>query len=110
MEKRLRTREPDFSDRLRYIAMILATLAPMVIVMVVAQEHVLYALPVMIVLLAALIWWHAENTAYRCEKCGHEFVVSAWKDAFSPHMLESKYLKCPGCGRRSWAKALVRER
>lgn len=110
MEEKLRTREPDLSDRLRYAGMALATVAPVVIVLVVAREHVLYALPVVFVLMGALIWWHAENTAYRCGQCGHEFVVSMLKDAFSPHMWESKYLKCPACGERSWAKGLVRER
>jgi DNA-directed RNA polymerase subunit RPC12/RpoP len=109
MQERLRTRDPDFSDRLKYVAMAAATVAPIVIVLIAARESVLYALPVVIVLIAALIWWHARNTAYRCGHCGREFVVSAWKDAFSPHMLETKYLRCPECGKRSWAKSLVRE-
>ena len=90
--------------------MVAATVAPIVIVLVVAEDQVLFALPVVIVLIVALIWWHARNTAYRCGACGHEFVVSVWRDAFSPHMIETKYLKCPGCGKRSWAKALVLER
>lgn len=110
MTEQLRTREPDFTDRLKYVAMGLCTVVPVVIVALVAPHQIPYALPVVFALLFGLIWWHAQNTAYRCGGCGHEFVVSVWRDAFSPHMIESKYLKCPACGKRSWAKALVLDR
>lgn len=109
MTQPLRTREPDFSDRLRYGAMIAAVIAPVVIVLVVAPDQPLYALPVVFAPLFLLILYHARNTAYRCKHCGHEFAVPVWRDAFSPHMFETKYLRCPVCGKRSWAKAPVRE-
>ena len=59
--------------------------------------------------LILLVRWHAANTGYRCADCGHEFAISAWADFLSPHMLTTKYVKCPHCGRRSWMAALVRE-
>ena len=105
----IRTREPEFVDRLKYLALGMATVAPMAIAVMVAPDKILFALPVVFALLGVLIWWHARRTAYHCRHCGHEFVVSVWKDAFSPHMWESKYLRCPECDKRSWARALVLE-
>ncbi len=61
-----------------------------------------------IVILAVLVRWHAAITGYRCPDCSHEFTISAWADFLSPHMLTTKYVKCPSCGRRSWMEALVR--
>jgi DNA-directed RNA polymerase subunit RPC12/RpoP len=55
-----------------------------------------------------LIRWHASVTAYRCEKCGNEFEISTLTDFVSPHMPEKKFLKCPGCGRRSWTTVLMK--
>lgn len=110
MKETIRTREPEFTDRLRYLALCAAVVAPLPVAAFLFPDKPLYALPVVFAMLFWLIWWHARNTAYRCDHCGHEFAVSAWRDAFSPHLMTSKYLKCPECGQRSWAKALVRER
>jgi DNA-directed RNA polymerase subunit RPC12/RpoP len=59
--------------------------------------------------LVVLIRWHADVTAYRCGACGHEFEITALVDFISPHMVSTKYLKCPSCGRRSWATVLMKE-
>lgn len=66
----VRAREPEMGDRLRD------------------------ALPGVSALVFAVIWFHARETAYRCEHCGHEFTVPAWKETISPHLLETKYLRC----------------
>ncbi len=58
--------------------------------------------------LAVLVRWHAATAGYRCPGCSHEFIISAWADFLSPHMLTTKYVKCPACGRRAWMEALVR--
>ena len=44
-------------------------------------------------------------TVFKCPKCGHEFEISAFKNAMSPHgvskkegkWFEWKYLECPVC-------------
>jgi DNA-directed RNA polymerase subunit RPC12/RpoP len=59
--------------------------------------------------LAGLVRWHAATTGYRCPECGRGFIISAWADLLSPHMLTTKYVKCPGWGRRAWMEALIRE-
>lgn len=57
-------------------------------------------------ILTLLVRWHAATTGYRCPGCGREFRISAWADMVSPHMLTTKYVKCPECGRRAWMEAL----
>lgn len=62
-----------------------------------------------VIILTLLVRWHARTTGYRCPGCGKEFAISSWADLLSPHMLTTKYVKCPKCGRREWMAALVRE-
>jgi DNA-directed RNA polymerase subunit RPC12/RpoP len=59
--------------------------------------------------LLLLVKWHAANTVYRCQACGNVFSISMMTDAISPHLLDRKYLKCPECGKRSWATVLMRD-
>jgi DNA-directed RNA polymerase subunit RPC12/RpoP len=61
-----------------------------------------------VAVLAMLVRWHAAKTGYRCPGCGREFMISAWADLPSPHMLTTKYVKCPECGQRAWIEALMR--
>jgi DNA-directed RNA polymerase subunit RPC12/RpoP len=49
-----------------------------------------------------LVQWHAKNTLYKCPSCGKAFKISTLIDFISPHYPNKKWLKCPGCGRRSW--------
>jgi DNA-directed RNA polymerase subunit RPC12/RpoP len=58
----------------------------------------------------ALAVWHAASFGYRCPECKHEFEIPAWKDLISPHIGSTKYLRCPGCGRKVWADAIVKTR
>jgi len=73
-----------------------------------AESHPLWVVSIPMVLLLLLVYWHARDTAYRCPRCRNEFEISMLRDLVSPHMLTTKYLRCPGCGKRSWAKALVK--
>lgn len=44
---------------------------------------------------------------YECKKCRHKF-VPAYKDViFTMHMSTTRYLKCPKCHKRSWAKKVM---
>jgi DNA-directed RNA polymerase subunit RPC12/RpoP len=56
-----------------------------------------------------LVRWHANNTAYRCPECGHEFEISVLTDFLSPHTTSKKFLKCPQCGKRKWATVLLKK-
>jgi DNA-directed RNA polymerase subunit RPC12/RpoP len=63
--------------------------------------------------LLLLVGWHARAFAYQCRNCGHEFAISLWMDLISPQWPGKeggwKYLRCPQCGRRSWAMVIPKE-
>jgi DNA-directed RNA polymerase subunit RPC12/RpoP len=59
-----------------------------------------------------LVRWHAETTAYRCRNCRHEFEISVFTDAISPHGPGGggwKYLRCPRCGQRTRTEILLKK-
>lgn len=59
--------------------------------------------------LLLLVKWHAEKTAYRCAACGETFEIGTLTDLVSLQYPNKKYLKCPHCGRWSWATVLMKE-
>lgn len=44
---------------------------------------------------------------YECKKCHHRFVPSYLEAMFAMHMSTTRYLKCPECHRKSWAKKVM---
>lgn len=62
------------------------------------------ALTVALVLLVA---WTRRTDTYRCRACGHGFGVSFAVRLVAPQWPTPtggyKYLRCPSCGKRSWA-------
>ena len=41
---------------------------------------------------------------YECKHCGERFVPTMTAYLFAPHMLTSRRLKCPKCGKKSYCK------
>lgn len=54
--------------------------------------------------LIILVVMHAKVAIYTCLDCNKEFKISPIVDLVSPHKMDSKYLKCPHCGKKSWHK------
>jgi len=54
--------------------------------------------------LVLLVTWHSTNYAYVCKECKHNFRINFYKDLFAPQTTTTKYLKCPKCGKKTWAK------
>ena len=69
-------------------------------------EFVFLVLFAMAVGLIGLAIWHARTTEYNCPNCGHQFDISWLIDLISPHVPDKKYLKCPSCHKRAWAKEI----
>ena len=44
---------------------------------------------------------------YECKNCHHKFVPTYMKVLFSMHMSTTRYLKCPKCNKRTWAKKVM---
>ena len=63
----------------------------------------------MIFALAAFIALKFEVDAgyYECKKCNHKFVPTYKEVLWAMHMSTTRYLKCPECKKRSWAKKVM---
>ena len=59
--------------------------------------------------LVVFVAWTRRADTYRCRGCGHQFRVSFATKLVSPQWPTPtggfKYLRCPSCGKRSWAAA-----
>ena len=44
---------------------------------------------------------------YECKNCHHRFVPKYLSALNAPHLSTTRYLKCPKCGKRSWAKKVM---
>ena len=44
---------------------------------------------------------------YECKKCHNRFTVKYFNALVAPHVHTIRYLKCPKCNRRSWAKKVM---
>ena len=44
---------------------------------------------------------------YECKKCHHKFIPSYKEALFAMHMSTTRYLKCPKCHKKSWAKKVM---
>ncbi len=47
---------------------------------------------------------------YECKKCGHRFVPRYWQTSFAFHFGRTRYLRCPSCNQRSYAKKVLKEK
>lgn len=46
---------------------------------------------------------------YQCGNCGNTFSPSVWALVLTPHRFGSKLLKCPKCGKRTWATRVPKD-
>ena len=45
--------------------------------------------------------------AYKCKNCGHEIVPTYSEAMCAMHLGFTRHLKCPKCGKRTWAKKVL---
>lgn len=44
---------------------------------------------------------------YECQYCHHRHVPTYWQTNLAMHIGRTRYMKCPGCGKRSWQKKVL---
>ena len=50
----------------------------------------------------------ADAGYYECKKCHHRYVPNSYFAVmFAPHINTTRYMKCPKCNKRSWAKKVM---
>jgi spermidine/putrescine transport system permease protein len=69
----------------------------------------LNALSTIIFVIAGFIALKFEVDAgyYECKKCHHRFIPTYKEVLFAMHLSTIRYLKCPKCHKRSWAKKVM---
>ncbi len=64
----------------------------------------------MIVFVAAcfhLVKMEVEAGYYECKKCKHRYVPKYFDAVMAPHMMTTRYLRCPKCNEKSWSKKVM---
>ena len=46
---------------------------------------------------------------YECKKCHHRFIPTFMQAVIAPHMSTTRYLKCPECHKKNWAKKVMKK-
>lgn len=103
---------------LTIITGVISTVAFLTIIMVVCVYTEVIALPVKVLLVCIacgifvpglIVAMEGERTVgyYRCKACGKLFVPTFGEYTFGMHMLATRHLKCPKCGRRTWCKKVL---
>lgn len=66
-------------------------------------------LATLIFVITTFAWLKLEVDAgyYECKTCHDKFIPTYKEAVFAPHMATTRYLKCPKCKRRVWAKKVM---
>ena len=49
----------------------------------------------------------ANTGYYECKKCHHKYIASYSSAILAPHINTTRFLKCPNCNKRTWAKKVM---
>lgn len=62
---------------------------------------------IFVVSLLAISKFEVESGYHVCKHCHEKFIPSYMQALVAPHMGYTRYLKCPKCNKRSWAKKVM---
>lgn len=51
--------------------------------------------------------FEVEAGYHECKNCKHRFVPTYMQTLIAPHLSTTRYLKCPKCNKRTWAKKVM---
>lgn len=103
---------------LTIITGVIAIVAFITLIIVVAVYTEVIALPVKIILVCIacgifipglIVAMEGERTVgyYKCKACGELFVPTFGEYTFGMHILATRHLRCPKCGKRTWCKKVL---
>lgn len=52
---------------------------------------------------------NSSSFAFICKNCSFNFTITTLQDIFSSRKLDTKFLKCPKCGKKTWAKETIKK-
>ncbi|MDI6739130.1 MAG: hypothetical protein QME74_02075 [Candidatus Edwardsbacteria bacterium] len=100
-------------DRTRNIvilAVFLGLVFLMLVAVVVFQKTYLAMILIAFCLVSsiALSKWAVDTYGYKCPSCKHQFEITLRMALLTPHIGDKKLLRCPACGKRDWANAVIK--
>lgn len=96
----------------------IATVSFLTLILVVSMYTDVISLPVKLVLIAIAcvifgvgiyVAMEGERNVgyYKCKHCGETFVPTFGVYMMAPHMLTTRKMRCPHCGKKSWCKKIL---
>jgi len=67
-----------------------------------------YIMLIAFVGLVLIALWHSKMSEYICKNCNNRFSIHALTDLISPQGVTTKYVECPKCHKRTWAKMIMK--
>ena len=104
--------------RLTFLVGMIATISFVTLIMVVCIYTEVISLPVKLLLIAIAcsifaiglyVAMEGERTIgyYKCPHCGEKFVPTFWQYTAGLHIITTRRLKCPCCGKKGWSKKVM---
>lgn len=70
------------------------------------NENIIMAISVSIFVIScfAAVYYEISSGYYVCEHCNYKFKSKYMKALLAPHAFTKRYLRCPNCNKKSYAK------
>lgn len=62
---------------------------------------------IFIIICFVALYFEVNTGYYVCKKCNHKFIPKYLEALLAPHIITTRYLKCPKCNKKSWAKKIM---
>ncbi|HTY07857.1 MAG TPA: hypothetical protein VMF29_01705 [Candidatus Edwardsbacteria bacterium] len=106
---RFRPVTPQDSERsILVLAVFIGLLAALLVATILFTLWPGYALLFCAAGVLALTLWNVAAYGYQCPSCQHQFQIGLFTAIGTPHVWNKKLLRCPACGKRDWASAIVK--
>jgi DNA-directed RNA polymerase subunit RPC12/RpoP len=60
------------------------------------------------IIVIGLTKWQIDTFGYECPSCQRHFEIGLGTALSTPHIWDKKLLRCPSCGKRVWAREVVK--
>jgi len=72
-------------------------------------RFLLIAIAIVIFAVGLYVGMEGERTIgyYKCRQCGEKFVPEFWQYTLGMHILTTRWMKCPHCGKKGWHKKVM---
>jgi hypothetical protein len=98
----------DTERNIFILAVFIGLLATLLIATIVFTLWPGYVLLFCVAGVLALTKWSTNAYGYECPACKHQFEIRMFQTFGTPHVWNKKLLRCPSCGKRDWANAVVK--